>query len=75
MISISMDGFGFCADHVELRGVGVTQQAHEVGVVQVAADVDLRDEILISAQHGTHQISRIWGKVQAVGVSWGIGYN
>ena len=36
----------FDADHVELRVVGVSQQPHEVRVVQVAADVYLRDEIL-----------------------------
>ena len=36
----------FGADHVELRIVGVSQQPHEVRVVQVAADVNLRDEIL-----------------------------
>ena len=40
----------FGADHVELRVVGVSQQPHEVRVVQVAADVNLRDEIL-NANH------------------------
>ena len=41
-----MRAWDFGADHVELRVVGVSQQPHEVRVVQVAADVNLRDEIL-----------------------------